>query len=550
MKHIKKIILLFILIPCAFILSACSFSAETAYITDIKRTGTNTYIITYSDGETTKIEVANDDPYIVSIEKTTSNTYLVTYSNGEHETLTLEASVPGKYIVSFEKSSSTTTKDIYTITYSDNSTSTFTVLHGKDGKNLTLSVIEEYCEKEGITVEDFLDSYFDLTLNENPIKTASNIAMQSAVSIYVEHTVDTTSGDKTPSLFAGSGSIYEMNEDYSYIITNFHVVSYEESLDPNQIANKIIIYQYGVDNSIYKQIISDTKVEYSYSDNAIEAEFVGGTDKYDLAILKVPTESLKNNNLTAQAVTVANKYSLGEYCFAAGNPKGHGLSITEGIISVLSEEIEIYKDNKNYVTHRVLRTDAAINGGNSGGGLFNINGELIGVVNAKLSSIEIDNMGYAIPVDTVTKIAENIIYHHKLTGKVANPKQITLGISYIENNFRTVYDKTNDEIYLYNDCVIAAAPTANGIGSKLGFKAGDIIKSISVKHNGTVNTITFTQSHLIPESLLTIRAGDTISFVVSRNGNDVTLGNLETFVINSSYFVECDDTSYIKQATD
>ena len=207
MKQLKKFILLFILIPCAFILSACSFSAETAYITDIKRTGTTTYVITYSDGETTKIEVANDDPYIVSIEKTTSNTYLVTYSNGEYETLTLEASVPSKYIVSFEKSSSTATKDVYTITYSDNSATTFTVLHGKDGENLTLSVIEEYCEKEGITVEDFLDNYFNLTLNENPIKTASNIAMQSAVSIYVEHTVDTTSGDTTPGLFAGSGAI-------------------------------------------------------------------------------------------------------------------------------------------------------------------------------------------------------------------------------------------------------------------------------------------------------------------------------------------------------
>ena len=145
---------------------------------------------------------------------------------------------------------------------------------------------------------------------------------------------------------------------------------------------------------------------------------------------------------------------------------------------------------------------------------------------------------------------ENIYYHHKLTNTVANPKQITLGVSYYENNYRTVYDKDADEIYLYNDCVIAKAPNANSIASKLGLQTGDVIKSISIKHNGIITTIDYTQSYLVPESLLNIRAGDTITLTISRNQQEIILGSLDTFIIKASDLVECDNTSYIKKSTD
>ena len=104
--------------------------------------------------------------------------------------------------------------------------------------------------------------------------------------------------------------------------------------------------------------------------------------------------------------------NVGESAIAIGNPEGNGFSTSLGIVSVDSEYIEMTgADGVTNVEFRVMRIDTAVNGGNSGGGLFNSKGELIGIVNAKIQSTTVENIAYAIPSNLAAAVADNIIYH-------------------------------------------------------------------------------------------------------------------------------------------
>lgn len=443
------------------------------------------------------------------------------------------------YIVSFEKTSSVGTTDTYTITYSNGKTQHFSVENGKDGTNgesLTVAEIQQYCTDTGITIEDFFDNYLDIIVNLNPVKSATNKAIQSAVSIFTE---DYSSSKAA--IYAGSGVIYKMDDDYTYIITNYHVTHNGNSLY-NQVAPKIVIYQYGQNEIVYQ----DTAGNIKY-DGAIECEYIGGSDRYDISVIRAQTDSIKQINPNACAVEIASDYSLADTVIAIGNPNGGGLSVTQGIVSVVSETITMYYDDYyHYKIIRVMRIDAAVNGGNSGGGLFNTNGELVGIVNAKVNSTDIENIAYAIPVGNAKNVADSIIYNYK-TRNSQSPTQLKIGINYTEKNFYSVYDKTTNEILTYNDIVVASDPTENSLGSRLGLKNGDIIKSASIKRGETVTTYTFNRSYELTDLCLILRENDAISFVVNRDGEEISLGNLESTFIKLSDLIYCDTTSdYVK----
>ena len=450
------------------------------------------------------------------------------------------------YVTSIEKTESIGNTDVYTITYSNGTTSTFTVENGKDGKDseFSLDTIKDYCEEKGITLEDFFKEYANINFAENNIKNATNTAMQSAVSVYVEHPILASSSNPSPALIMGSGVIYEVGDTYSYIITNYHVVQHDDSLNSNKISDEIHIYQYGMNDQITKENISSTKVDYIHSDNAVKCEYVGGTNKYDIAILKCLTSSLKANNPNVKAVETSLNYSLAEDVIAVGNPLGYGISATQGIVSVESESISLYHDNYSYSNYRVMRIDAAVNGGNSGGGLFNSNGELIGIVNAKTASSDVDNMAYAIPAVIATRIADNVIFRHKSSGKISNPTQCLFGITYTTENFSTEYNSTTGEIETFNQGVVKEV-SANSLASKLNFKAGDIFKSVSIKRGSTSTRYTINQAHEFADLTLLLREGDALSITVIRNGVETTICTYSSTIIQSSNLVECDSTDYI-----
>ena len=210
------------------------------------------------------------------------------------------------------------------------------------------------------------------------------------------------------------------------------MVYYTGTTTADKLAKKINIFQYGgaeyaTPSGTYD---SDGYPEIVYGEGSIEVDFIGGALNYDLAVLKVKTSKLLEVNEHAKPVTIADGYNLGETAIAIGNPEGEGFSVTSGIVSVLSEEIEMTgADDRTSCEFRVMRIDTAVNGGNSGGGLFNNKGEWIGIVNAKAVSSDIDNIAYTLPVDNITKVANNILHYYELTGDIAQVKKLVLDMS-------------------------------------------------------------------------------------------------------------------------
>lgn len=227
---------------------------------------------------------------------------------------------------------------------------------------------------------------------------------------------------------SGSGVI--ISED-GYIVTNNHVV--EDVIDAED-AIKVKLYT----GDIYN------------------AKIIGTDSRTDLAVLKIDA-----NNLSYSSFADSSELVMGEDVIAIGNPLGLGVSCSNGIVSALEKEIYI---NNVYLT--VIQTNAAVNAGNSGGGLFDLNGNIVGIVNAKksasLNETSVEGMGYAIPSNTVKKIVSEISENGYVKDRAA------LGIR--------VYTGTSN----YNvDGVIVTEVTKGGSAEQAGIKVNDIIIAVS-----------------------------------------------------------------------
>ncbi|MBE5740934.1 MAG: serine protease [Clostridiales bacterium] len=402
------------------------------------------------------------------------------------------------YVTNIQKTEIEGTQVTYTVSYSDGSTSLITVENGKDGKDgedVTIEVLKEYFTENGINFDDFIQNYVETKYYPDTVKDASSKALQSAVSVW------TNEG-------CGAGVIYKMEDQFSYIVTNYHVVYSKYTI--SNVSNEITVYQYGTQGVYYENN------NYHYGEGSVDATYVGGSMEYDLAVLRVNTSDLKKYNETAQAVTVADDYDVAEAAIAVGNPNGENISVTEGIISVESEIVPIYSaDDTQVLNFRVMRIDTAINSGNSGGGLFNDEGELIGIVNAKAVASDIDNIAYALPYDNVVKVVDNIIYYYKQNNRASQVKKVYLDITCTTKNSRSIYDATTGEISIVDDCTISAvSQTSTGLGHFMGLEAGDIIKSIKI--NSTEYTIN--RWFEFGDYLLNVRIGDTLTIIVERDG--------------------------------
>ena len=181
----------------------------------------------------------------------------------------------------------------------------------------------------------------------------------------------------------GSGIIFEQTDDVLYIVTNYHVVEDATTLSVGF-----------VDDEVY------------------EAELCGTDEDNDLAVLKVPLDDLSADTRAAISVAVlggSDAMRVGEQVVAIGNALGYGQSVTTGIISALNRSISTGTDAQgSTVQSTYIQTDAAINPGNSGGALLNMDGEVMGINTAKLSSTEVEGMGYAIPISDVKDIINEL----------------------------------------------------------------------------------------------------------------------------------------------
>ncbi len=263
---------------------------------------------------------------------------------------------------------------------------------------------------------------------------------------------------------AGSGIIISQD---GYIVTNNHVIE-----DATSITVR-------------------TSDGTSYS-----AQLVGTDSRTDIAVLKIDATGL-------QPVTLGNSDNLnvGDTAIAIGNPLGElGGTVTNGIISALDRTIVL--DNEEMT---LLQTNAAINPGNSGGGLFNSRGELIGMVVAKSSGEDIEGLGFAIPSNLVSQVAQELINNGYVTGRPA------LGV--------TVVNITSSQLamqYGVNSLGVYISEVSSGSAAEqAGLQVGDRIISVD---DQVVESYTDLSSILDDHAV-----GDTIEILVGRNGTTVTV---------------------------
>ncbi len=360
------------------------------------------------------------------------------------------------------------------------------------------------------------DTYENINIssNANGSLLAASKAMLSAVSITCafdeyQYSWNGSYAGTKQTMSAGSGVIYKLNKDSgdAYVITNYHVVYNSNASEKGGISDDINLYLYGM------ELATADKTNY-----AIPATYVGGSMNYDIAVLKVKaSEVLMASNARAADVADSDLVTILDTAIAIGNPGAGGLSATVGCINVDSEEITVQfetSSNAVAVSLRVMRTDAAVNSGNSGGGLFNDKGELIGIVNAKDADESVDNIGYAIPSNVAIAIAENAI--HYSDGYIY---RCMFGVTVGVKEYSTQYDTESGKIYRLEKVVISEVSKGAGVTGIL--EAGDIINSITV--DGVKHDVT--RMHHVVDSMLHARVGSAVIVNITRGGTtgDVTV---------------------------
>ncbi len=235
----------------------------------------------------------------------------------------------------------------------------------------------------------------------------------------------------------------------------------------------------------------------------LKAEIVGKDPKVDVAVLRVkPDKPLK-----AVKFGDSTKVRVGDWVIAVGNPFGLGGTITAGIISARNRNI----DSGPYDNY--LQTDAAINKGNSGGPLFDMNGEVIGINTAILSpSGGSIGIGFATPAATVIPVIQQL-------EKYGETRRGWLGV-----RIQNVDDSIAESLNLGKlRGALVAGTDANGPAKVAGIKAGDVI----VKFDGA----DVKEAHQLPKMVATAQVGKEVAIVIVRHGKEltktVTLGRLE-----------------------
>lgn len=344
----------------------------------------------------------------------------------------------------------------------------------------------------------------DITINAqgSDVQYATTKGLSSVVSVYATF----TDSYGTEYSSGGSGVFYKLySGGDAFVITNYHVVYDVDSATENQISDNIVLYLYGMEYVAY----------------AVEAEYVGGSMSYDLAVLRVDDSDVladaMEKGAVCEATVATGAVTVGETVIAVGNPSAEGIAATSGIVSVDSEYIEMTgADNKTAIELRVIRTDTPINQGNSGGGLFNTKGELVGIVNAKIISTDVENIGYAIPSGVFTAICDNII-HYCYGTDCETVMRPLLGITLQVKEMWTELDTQTGVLVKHETSeVIEIGDNAIAKGK---LQLGDVIKGVKIGDE----TITPNRQYEIIDALINVRAGETVVIIVDRVENGETV---------------------------
>src|SRR5690606_31513023 len=286
-------------------------------------------------------------------------------------------------------------------------------------------------------------------------------------------------GRQAPPVARGKGSGVIINGN-GYIVTNNHVV----------------------ENASKVEVVMNDQSTY-------DAEVIGTDPTSDLALLKIDKAGLPFVEMVN-----SDNVEIGEWVLAIGNPLSFGSTVTAGTVSAVGRNINIFDRTENpYAIESFIQTDAAINKGNSGGALVNLNGDLIGINSAIASPTGYyAGYGFAIPSNLVNKVIEDLLEY----GEV---RRAVLGGTVREVDPGLIADqglKVNDGTYV--DSVIAHSSAADA-----GIQAGDVITHLDGER--------INQTPILQEKIGSKRPGQEIELTLDRKGktinSTVTLKSLE-----------------------
>lgn len=430
---------------------------------------------------------------------------------------------------------------------------------GRDGQNATAYDYYELAKmvegQENMTIDEFLKKYLSYTKEELEEEFApqrnANRSLLSAVSILTsfKYTVTTGSGFISKqvtynAVYSGAGVIVDIDKDKgdAYVVTNCHVVY--SDLSSSVISSDIRLYLYGQDTrgvnykvasteivrgSIYDTVISDDE------DYCINARVVAASIANDIALLKVTgSEVLKNSSAIAAEFEESDDVYVKEDVYAIGNPDGDGMSVTSGTITKESQIIQLnlsdrYADNTTGAydrDYRVIGTDTAINGGNSGGGLFSSKtGKLVGIVNSKNAASNIDNMGYVLPGNIVKRLWKCMRDNYESKGSFATStgtEYVVFPANYAAKSTGAYWDNEKNVAVIEEKVVITSNKT---LSSGNEFKINDVVTHIKISgSNGAVKEDRdVTRVYHLQDTLISARAGDKIEITVLRGGSEVVV---------------------------
>lgn len=206
------------------------------------------------------------------------------------------------------------------------------------------------------------------------------------------------------------------------------------------------------------------------NDKAYEAKLIGRDNETDLAVLKIDA-----TGLTPVVYGDSDDLKVGDLAVVIGNPLGSlGGTVTSGIVSALDRSITI--DGKNMT---LLQTDASINPGNSGGGMFNQNGELVGIIVAKSAGSDVEGLGFAIPVNKVKTIAQELADYGYVRGR------IDTGLTFVD-----LTSMKNAIYYGVRSLGIYIKSVDSDLAKKAGFESGDMMYYVGEKKIDSASDLT------------------------------------------------------------
>lgn len=267
---------------------------------------------------------------------------------------------------------------------------------------------------------------------------------------------------------SGSGFVYKTDNKYGYVLTNQHVIDSSTSIKITNIEGE-----------------------------EVEATLLGSDTFSDIAVLRIDKKSV----LQVATLGSSKDVNLGDTVFTVGSPVGKTYmgTVTKGIVSGKDRTITT---SNNYVTE-VLQIDAALNPGNSGGPLANVNGEVIGINSLKLVQSEIEGMGFAIPVELVKTIAEKLEKGERIERPALGVSMSDVDSTYLLYRNGIVLDSSIDKgvvvVEVYNDTA----------ASKAGLQKGDVILAIN---NTDIENIAYFRAELYKYNV-----GDSITIKLLRD---------------------------------